>query len=291
MSTSVLDVPDETVAAPPHHAPASLVDPTRLARRGRRRSHVPRSVQRLAGPTLVLVLWQVAATFELISNRTIPSPSAVWDAAWEVIASGQLPRHLAASLSRVLKGLALGIVTGTVLALVTGLSRLGENLLDTNLEVVRAVPNFAFVPILMVWFGIGEQPKVILIALTVTVAIYINTYGAIRNVDAGLVEAARTFGVRNGELVRRVILPGSLPGFLVGLRLALTGAWLALIFAESVNAPEGLGRMMTDAREYFQLDVMFVLIAIYAALGLLSHALVRFAEARLLAWRRAYDGG
>ena len=109
-------------------------------------------------------------------------------------------------------------------------------------------------------------------------------------VDAGLVEAARSFGVGRGELIRRVVLPGALPGFLVGLRLALTGAWLSLIFAETINAKKGLGRMMTDAREYFQIDVVFVLIAVYAILGLLSIAVVRWLENRLLTWRRAYDG-
>ncbi len=273
-------------------APLRLVDPTR-AGRGIRRRHrrVPRSVQRLVGPLLIIVAWQLASTLGIFDPDTIPSPGSVLAAARELIADGKLQENLIVSLGRVVKGLALGIASGTVLAVLAGLSRVGENVIDTNMEVVRAIPTFALVPILIVWFGIGEEPKVVLIAVTVTVAIYINTYAGIRNVDAGLVEAARTFGVRNWELVRRVVLPGALPGFLVGLRLALTGAWLALIFAESVNAPSGLGRMMSDARDRFQLDVIFVLIGVYATLGLCSHALVRFLEARLLTWRRAYDGG
>jgi len=270
---------------------AVLVDPTALARRARGRSRVPRSLQRFAGPLLLLVLWQAAVTFGWVSTRTVPSPSSVRSAFVELVRTGQLQENVMASLGRVLQGLALGGVTGVVLAVVAGLSRIGENLVDANMEVLRAVPNFAFVPILMVWFGIGEQPKVLLIAPTVAIAVYINTFSAIRSVDAGLVEAARSFGVRRVELVRRVILPGALPGFLVGLRLALTGAWLALIFAETIAAPKGLGRMMTDAREYFRLDVIFVLIVVYAVLGLLSQALARLLEARLLTWRRAYDGG
>ena len=103
-------------------------------------------------------------------------------------------------------------------------------------------------------------------------------------------EAARSFGVGRREMITAVILPGALPGFLVGLRLALTAAWLALIFAETINAPMGLGRMMSDAREYFRIDVIFVLLAVYALLGLASLAFVRFLEARLLTWRRAFDG-
>jgi sulfonate transport system permease protein len=268
-------------------ASPDLVDPTRLARRRRPSTRVPRSLQRLAGPLLAVVAWQLLTTWEIVDTRTIPSPGSVLTSARELLASGELQSHLWVSLGRVAKGLGLGLVVGTVLAVVAGLSRLGENLIDANMEVVRAIPNFSLVPVLIVWFGLGEQPKVILISLTVAVAIYINTYSAIRNVDAGLVEAARSFGVGNGELIRRVILPGSLPGFLVGLRLAMTGSWLALIFAETINARQGLGRMMTDAREYFQLDVIFVLIAVYATLGLASHALVRFLEGRLLTWRRA----
>ena len=183
-----------------------------------------------------------------------------------------------------------GIALGLGLALVAGLSRVGENFVDANMEVLRAVPNFALVPLLIVWFGISEVPKILLITLAVAVAIYINTFSAIRSVDAGLVEAARSFGAGRAELIYRVIIPGSLPGFLVGLRLALTASWLSLIFAETINAKKGLGRMMTDAREYFQIDVVFVLIAVYAILGLTSILIVRFLEARLLTWRRAYDG-
>jgi len=179
---------------------------------------------------------------------------------------------------------------GLSAAVVAGLTRWGESLVDANMEILRAVPNFALLPVLIAWFGIGEEPKVMLITLSVLVAIYINTYSAIRNVDASLVEAARTFGVGRRELITSVILPGALPGFLVGLRLAMTGAWLALIFAETINAPTGLGRMMSDAREYFRIDIIFVLLGVYALLGLMSLSVVRFLEARLLVWRRTFDG-
>jgi sulfonate transport system permease protein len=247
-------------------------------------------VKRLAGPALVLVLWQLLSSAGALDARTIPSPRDVWDAGWALTASGKLPSNVWVSLGRVAQGLALGIAGGLVLAVVAGFSRVGDNLVDTNMAVLRAIPNFALLPVLIVWFGIDERPKVVLIALTVMVHIYINTYSGIRNVDATLVEAARTFGVGRWGLIRSVVLPGALPNFFVGLRMALTGAWLALIFAETINAPKGLGRLMSDAREYFQLDVIFVLLTVYAALGLLTNAGVRALEARLLTWRRAYDG-
>jgi sulfonate transport system permease protein len=271
-------------------AAASLVDPRAVVRKSQRKPYIPRQLQRILGPVLLVALWQVLSSTGVFDERTVPPPTRVVRAAYRLLLEGSLQDHMTTSLLRVGYGLAFGIALGLVLALIAGLSRVGENFVDANMEVLNAIPNFALVPLLIVWFGISEVPKVLLITLAVAVAIYINTFSAIRSVDAGLVEAARSFGAGRVELIYRVVLPGSLPGFLVGLRLALTASWLALIFAETINAKKGLGRMMTDAREYFQIDVVFVLIAVYAILGLLSILLVRFLEGRLLTWRRAYDG-
>ena len=268
----------------------TLVDPRAEISRRQRPQRIPRWAQRLIGPVLLVVLWQILSTTGVFDARTVPAPLTVVQAAYRLIADGVLAEHLLTSLLRVGYGMVFGIALGLSLALVSGLSRVGENFVDANMEVLRAVPNFALVPLLIVWFGISEVPKILLITLAVAVAIYINTFSAIRSVDAGLVEAARSFGAGRAELISRVILPGSLPGFLIGLRLALTASWLSLIFAETINAKRGLGRMMTDAREYFQIDVVFVLIAIYAILGLVSVLIVRFLEAKLLTWRQAYDG-
>jgi sulfonate transport system permease protein len=268
----------------------ALVDPRTLAPRAAGRTLAPRWLQRLLGPALLLLAWHLLATLDVFDPRTTPVPSVVLRTAVDLAAGGILLDNLAASVQLVLKGLALGLSVGLTAAIVAGLSRAGENIVDANMEILRAVPNFALLPILIAWFGIDDVSKVLLIALHVIVCVYINTYSAIRNVDAGLIEAARTFGARRIELIVSVILPGALPGFLVGLRLALTGAWLSLIFAETINAPVGLGRMMSDAREYFRVDIIFVLLAVYALLGLLSLACVRYLEARLLTWRRAFDG-
>jgi sulfonate transport system permease protein len=277
-------------AKPPPDARSALVDPRAVADAKQRGQRVPRPLQRLLGPVLLVVLWQLLSQTGVFDARTVPPPAAVLRTAYHLIADGALQEHLGTSLLRVGYGVVFGIALGLALALLSGLSRVGENFVDANMEVLRAVPNFALVPLLIVWFGISEVPKILLITLAVAVAIYINTFSAIRSVDAGLVEAARSYGAGRAELIYRVILPGALPGFLVGLRLALTASWLSLIFAETINAKKGLGRMMTDAREYFQIDVVFVLIAVYAILGLTSVLIVRFLEARLLTWRRAYDG-
>ncbi|EWY38305.1 ABC transporter permease [Skermanella stibiiresistens SB22] len=278
-------------ADPPSAAtPLDLVDPTTVGFVPARRSRVPRWLQRLVGPVVIIAVWQGLSMAQLLDPRTTPGPMTVLNTAITMLGSGELQGHLWASLQRVLQGLAIGVSLGVVGALVAGLARWGENLIDANMEILHAVPNFAFLPVLIAWFGIGEEPKVALITLSVWIAIHINTYSAIRNVDASLVEAARTFGVGRRELITAVILPGALPGFLVGLRLALTAAWLALIFAETINAPTGLGRMMSDAREYFRIDVIFVLLGVYALLGLASLAVARFLESWLLSWRRSFDG-
>ncbi|MBO0875661.1 MAG: ABC transporter permease [Pseudonocardia sp.] len=194
-----------------------------------------------------------------------------------------LPSRLVVSLGRVGAGLGIGLVAGLVL-----LFRLGENLIDSNMAILRAVPTLALLSIFIIWFGIDEQPKILLIAVGVTVHIYITTYSAIRGIDHGLVEAARTFGVRRSGMVRMVILPGAVPGFFAGLRFALSGSWLSLIYVETLNARQGLGRMMNDARDYSQLDVVFVVLVIYALLGLGCYALVNRLESWLLVWRRSY---
>jgi sulfonate transport system permease protein len=280
----------DTPPAPDGGKELALVDPRAVVGKRQRKQLVPRWLQRLFGPVLLVALWQLLSGTGVFDKRTVPPPTRVLSTAFHLIADGSLQEHLLTSLLRVGYGVLFGIALGLSLALIAGLSRVGENFVDANMEVLRAVPNFALVPLLIVWFGISEVPKILLITLAVAVAIYINTFSAIRSVDAGLVEAARSFGAGRAELIYRVIIPGSMPGFLVGLRLALTASWLSLIFAETINAKRGLGRMMTDAREYFQIDVVFVLIAVYAILGLASIVIVRFLEGRLLTWRRVYDG-
>jgi sulfonate transport system permease protein len=158
------------------------------------------------------------------------------------------------------------------------------------MQIMKAIPNFALVPLLIIWMGIGEAPKITLVALSTAMPIYVNTYGAIRGVDNRLIEVGRTLGLGRFGIVRHLVIPGSLPGFLIGLRISLTNAWLALIFAETINAKSGLGQLMSDARSWFRLDIMVLVIVVYAILGLLSYSVVRFLEKHLLQWRRGFEG-
>lgn len=187
-------------------------------------------------------------------------------------------------------GLAIGLGSGLVLAVLAGMFRRGEDAIDSGMQVFKAIPTFALVPLLVVWLGIYESPKITLIALATSWPVYFNTFGGIRNVDRRLVEAARTLGLGRAAIVRHVVVPGAMPGFLVGLRISLANAWLALVVAEEINATNGLGMLLNDARLQYRLDRLVFIVVVYAVLGLLSYAFVRLLEARVLAWRTGFEG-
>lgn len=249
-----------------------------------------RALRRLSGPALILLLWWLASRFEWVDPNDLPSPGAVWDATRDSYSSGELSEALWTSLRRVLLGTLFGIGAGVTVATLAGTSRLGDDLLDSTMQVVKAVPTIALTPLLIVWLGIDEAPKLLLIALSTSMPIYMNTHGAIRNVDRRLVDTARMLDVSRLGVVRHVIAPAAVPGFLVGLRISLANAWLALIVAEQINARHGLGQIMADARSYFRIDRMLMVVVIYAILGLASYAFVRTLERNLLQWRRGFDG-
>lgn len=153
-----------------------------------------------------------------------------------------------------------------VLGLITGTSRLGERLLDTSLQMLRNVPHLALIPLVILWFGIDESAKIFLVALGTLFPIYLNTYHGIRNVDRGLVEMARSYGLSGWSLFVQVILPGALPSIMVGVRFALGLMWLTLIVAETISANAGIGYLAMNAREFLQTDVVMVAIILYALL-------------------------
>jgi len=246
--------------------------------------------RRVAAPVLLLVAWQVASTSGLISARLMPPPSAIAASFWHLTVSGQLLPSLLVSLARVTAGLLVGVALGTVLGILTGLSRLGEDLLDPTLQMLRTLPHLALIPLMILWFGIGEVPKLVLIALGSAFPVYLNLYGAIRGADRKLFEVATTIGLSFPETILHVILPAALPGFLVGLRQALGVAWITLVVAEQINASSGIGYLIMNAREFIETDVIFVGLCVYAVLGLATDYAVRVLEARLLAWRPSMLG-
>lgn len=240
---------------------------------------------RWLSPLALVILWEAGSRAGLIPARTLAAPSTVLQTLWTMTLSGELPSNLLVSLTRASAGLAIGLVIGVIAALAAGLSRTGETLIDPLMQIKRTIPPLALTPLFIVWFGIGETPKVTLIAFATVFPIYLNLFSGIRGVDTRLIEAARSFGLSDLELIVHVVLPGALPAFLVGLRYALSVAVLVLVVAEQINASAGLGYLIMNARDFMRTDVIVVCLIVYAGLGLAGDFLVRTLEARALAWR------
>ncbi|RXN91717.1 ABC transporter permease [Achromobacter aloeverae] len=238
------------------------------------------------GPLLLLLLWIVGSWTGYIDSRTLSPPWVVVSTAADLIGSGRLWSNFETSLWRALQGLFWGVVAGGALGVLSGLSRLGEYLLDGPVQIKRSIPSLALVPLLMLWLGIGEGMKVTAIALIVFVPIYIQTHDCLRAIDSRYLELSETLGVGRWEFIRNVVLPGALPGFLLGLRFAVTYSWLALVVVEQVNSTSGIGYMIELARTYGQTEVIIVGLALYALLGLSSDALVRLLQRKVLKWRK-----
>ena len=238
------------------------------------------------GPTLLLIAWAIASATGALEPHVLSPPWQVIETAGALIRSGKLQEHLSTSLLRAGSGLCLGVAFGTVFALISGLSRSGEALVDGPLQLKRAVPNVALIPLLILWFGIGESMKVITIALGVTIQVYVQTHEGLRAIDARYVELARTLRLSRWEFIRRVALPGAFPHFLLGLRFGCTGAWLSLVVVEQVNATSGIGYMMSLARSYGQTEIIVLGLVIYGVLGLTTETVVRQLQKKALVWRR-----
>ncbi|MDO3647975.1 ABC transporter permease [Nocardia mangyaensis] len=241
---------------------------------------------RAALPAAIVVAWWAGSASGAISPRVIAGPAAVWSAFVELFESGQLVDFALASFGRASAGVALGVSVGLVLGLLSGLSSLGEELVDSTLQIVRAVPFLALVPLFIAWFGIDELYKVLLIAVATMPPMYAYTYLGVRNVDRKMVEAARSFGLTGPRLVLEVIIPAALPGILMALRVCLSISITGLIAAEQVGTQEGVGYLVTLAQEYNRTDYMVLCVVLYALLGLVFDMLVRLAERYGMPWRK-----
>jgi len=261
------------------------IEPVSAAGRG-----LPRWLRRTSGPVVLVLLWHILSITGILPTEILAGPSTVLSSAAKLIESGELQQAMAVSLGRALTGLAIGGTVGVSLAVISGLTRLGEDMVDATMQMLRTVPNVALIPLLIIWFGIGEAPKIALIALATAFPLYLNVYAGIRNVDQSLIEVGRTLGLSRLSMITSVILPGALPNALVGLRYSLGIAWLALVFGEQINATAGIGYLMANAREFFQTDVIVVCLAVYALLGLTVDFIVRTLEKVFLSWRPSFNG-
>jgi sulfonate transport system permease protein len=241
----------------------------------------------LLGPVVLLLFWEIASAAGWLSPKFLAAPSTALLTGAKLLVSGTLVDHFLASAKRAYLGLGIGVAIGLALALTAGLSRIGEASVDGLVQIKRAIPTLALIPLAILWLGIGEAMKIALIASSVLVPVYINTHAALTGIDARYVELARTVRLSRTAFLREVALPGALPGFFTGLRLAVTTCWTALVVLEQINTSEGIGYLMNRARDYGQTDIIVVGLVIYAALGLGSDFAVRLWERRAMAYRTA----
>ena len=248
------------------------------------------TASRWFSPVLLLLLWELGARTGVIPERTLAAPSSVLTTLLGMIVSGELPSNLLVSFGRVVAGLGFGVGAGIILGLVSGLSKSGEVAVDPLMQIKRSIPVVALSPLLIVWFGIGETTKIALIAFATVFPVYLNLYSGIRGVDPRLIDAARSFGLSQRELIQHVILPAALPSLLTGLRFSLSISVIMLVIAEQINASAGLGYLINNARDFMRTDIIVVCLIVYALLGLGADWLVRIVENRALIWRPSIVG-
>ena len=237
---------------------------------------------------VVLAVWAVSARLQLVSPVFLPSPAAVWNKFIIVISDGfvdaTLAQHIAASLWRVFAALIAAIIVGVPVGLAIGISTIGRGIFDPLLEFLRPIPPLAYLPLVIIWFGIGEESKILVIAIAMLAPVALSTASGVRGVSQERINAARSLGATRLQVIRHVILPSALPAILTGLRIALGAGWSTLVAAELVAATRGLGFMIQSAAQFLVTDVVVMGILVIAAIAFVLEFIIRRIERQLVPW-------
>ncbi|HDW3057749.1 TPA: ABC transporter permease [Bacillus cereus] len=255
-----------------------------------RKLNVKVLVRAITIPVIILIIWQLAGVFGLVSKTVLPTPLDIFLAFQELIKTGELFVHLSISVFRAAAGFFIGGGLGIILGTIVGFSTRSEQYLDPSVQMLRTVPHLAVAPLFVLWFGFGETSKVLLIADGAFFPLYVNAFLGIRGVDSKLFDVARVLEFSKRKLITKLILPSALPNLLLGARLSLGVAWVSLVVAELMGSTEGIGYMIMDARQFSNTDIVFVGIIIFAFVGKFSDSLVRLLEVKFLRWRDNFKG-
>ncbi|MBS9802685.1 ABC transporter permease [Bacillus cereus] len=255
-----------------------------------RKLNVKVLVRAITIPVIILIIWQLAGVFGLVSKTVLPTPLDIFLAFQELIKTGELFGHLSISVFRAAAGFFIGGSLGIILGTIVGFSTRSEQYLDPSVQMLRTVPHLAVAPLFVLWFGFGETSKVLLIADGAFFPLYVNAFLGIRGVDSKLFDVARVLEFSKRKLMTKLILPAALPNLLLGARLSLGVAWVSLVVAELMGSTEGIGYMIMDARQFSNTDIVFVGIIIFAFVGKFSDSLVRLLEVKFLRWRDNFKG-
>ena len=239
-------------------------------------------------PTILLLIWEAAVRLGHVAPNLMPPPSEIARTSYDLMLDGTLLGHIGVSSLRVLIGFGVGALLAIFVGAAVGLSRRLEGLFDPSFQALRAIPSLAWVPLLLLWMGIDEGPKLVLIAIGAFFPVYLGLVSGIHNVDRKLVEVGEIHGLTKFAQIRRIFLPAALPNLFTGLRNGLSLAWMFVVAAELIAATRGLGFLLTDGRETGRADLVIVAIITLALLGKLSDSVLRTLELRLLAWRDVF---
>lgn len=251
---------------------------------------LPAWALKLIIPVAIVVVWELVVRLGVVNESVLAPPSALPATVAELIANGKLVEGIAVSFTRAVVGLVIGTIFGITLAVVAGLWRNGEHVLDPTVQLLRPLPATAIMPLVVLLMGMDEAPKIFLISYAAFFPVYLNTFQGIRAVDNKLIESAAVFGLTRFELIKQVILPSALPSFFVGFRFSVSISWVVLVVAEQLNAQSGVGYLMMDAQRYYRPDIILIGLIVYAIFGLLSDSLVRGVECKALNWRNSFEG-
>jgi sulfonate transport system permease protein len=239
-------------------------------------------------PVSLAIAWELIVWFGWSSGRLVPPPSKIFSTIVEIAQSGELSRHVVATLTRVGLGFAFGVIAGTVLGAISGYWAFARRLLDPSIQALRAIPSLAWVPLFILWLGIFETSKVALIAVGVFFPVYLGVMGAILAVDRKIVEVGRTFRLSGPAMIRRILLPAVLPAYVVALRVGLGLGWMFVVAAELMGASEGLGYLLVDGQQLGKPAQILAAIVVFAILGKATDWLIEVATAPLLRWQDAF---
>lgn len=246
---------------------------------------IPRQWLGLVLPALFVFVWELMARGGVLAVNWFPAPFTIVDTLLELLQGGELARHIAYTMARVVAGFLIGSLTATLLAGITGSTPLARRLLDPTIQALRSIPSMAWVPLFLLWMGIHESSKIALISVGVFFPVYLNLLSGILTVDRKLVEVGHIFKLDKLQLVRRVILPAALPSYLVGLRSGLGLGWMFVVAAEIMGASRGLGFLMIDGQMTGRASVIIASIVLFAMFGKLTDLVIELAGNRLLGHR------
>jgi sulfonate transport system permease protein len=238
----------------------------------------------------LLIVWQALSRLGFIQPIIMPPPSQVAVVFWDLLKSGVLIRHIGISVLRVLEGFGIAAILGLLLGMAIGLSKTLARMTDLIIQVIKPIPPIAWIPLAILWFGIGEQSKVFIIFLGAFFPVIVNTIDGIRQTDQKLVEVARILEVSRSRFILHVVIPGAFPAIMTGLRVGLMVAWMCVVAAELIAASSGVGYLIMDARQLSQSDVVLVGMITIGIIGKLMDSLIYRIERKVITWKTVFTG-